>query len=161
MLHKKGYSKICTNFVYASRTEDNANLVEPRYSTFGAKYGTGYNHNNHSSSSSNGTPPSILKKSNSRGGKNSEKREPGDGYEARNDEVIRRVAEMQSILRSTEQYLTDTDAESTMTEKSATGSERSASAYGKLRHSDSLLALAAQEWILKCFMNLLIFNNAM
>ncbi len=55
---------------------------------------------------------------------------------------------MQSILRSTEQFLTDTDAESTMTEKSASGSERSSSAYGKLRYSDSLLALAAQEWIL-------------
>ena len=51
---------------------------------------------------------------------------------------------MQSILRSTEQYLTDTDAESTMTEKSATGSERSEGRnYGKLKHSDSLLALAA------------------
>ena len=120
-----------------------------RYSTFGAKYGTDRynNYNNHSSnSSSNSTPPSILKKSH-RGGEHRENNgENGGGFEARNEEVIRRVAEMQSILRSTEQYLTDTDAESTMTEKSATGSERSSSAanYGKLKHSDSLLALAAQ-----------------
>ena len=70
--------------------------------------------------------------------------EDGDQAEARNDEVIRRVAEMKQILDAAEEYLEDdgeaTDAESVVTQKSGTESELSSN-YGKLKHSDSLLLL--------------------
>ena len=75
-----------------------------------------------------------------------------DNYgEARNDEVIRRVAEMEKILQNAEEYLTEgegeaTDAESCMTEKSNTESELSSN-YGKLKHSDSLLLLTKVTFI--------------
>ena len=58
------------------RNEDNANLTASPYSTFGGRY-----------SKSNGGPPSILKK---RG---------EERLEAKNEEVIRRVVEMQHILQ--------------------------------------------------------------
>ena len=77
------------------RVEDNANLNRVQYSTFGPRYQSGINNN-----SNNFHSGGILKKS----GVNSPPRnQSGDndseGYEARNDEVIRRVAEMKHILQ--------------------------------------------------------------
>lgn len=55
--------------------------------------------------------------------------------EARNEEVIRRVAELQQLVEDAENYLSDADGETTETE-----SVRS-DQYGRLKHSDSLLLL--------------------
>ena len=63
-------------FIYLIRNEDNANLTASPYSTFGGRY-----------SKSEGGPASILKK---RG---------EERLEAKNEEVIRRVVEMQHILQ--------------------------------------------------------------
>ena len=115
-----------------------------RYSTFGPRYNTN-NSNNNTSSQQQSYPTGILKKSPPR----QERRttsggEDADQAEARNDEVIRRVAEMKQILDAAEEYLEDdgeaTDAESVVTQKSGTESELSSN-YGKLKHSDSLLLL--------------------
>lgn len=129
--------------------EDNANLNNSvRYSTFGPRYNTN-NANNNTTQSSQSYPTGILKKTSSppRQIVSSEEEQ----YEARNDEVIRRVAEMKQILQTAEEYLTDadengevTDAESVVTEKSNTESELSSN-YGKLKHSDSLLLLTQEK----------------
>jgi hypothetical protein len=77
----------------ALRLEENANLSSsPRlYTTFGDKYSAT---NHQQQAISNGYPASILKK---RG-------QDGEGqFEAKNDEVIRRVAEMKQILQVTTQ----------------------------------------------------------
>ena len=114
-----------------------------RYSTFGKpRYNTNNSNNNTS------YPTGILKKSPPRQGERRERTTSGgedaDQAEARNDEVIRRVAEMKQILDAAEEYLEDdgeaTDAESVVTQKSGTESELSSN-YGKLKHSDSLLLL--------------------
>ena len=114
-----------------------------RYSTFGKpRYNTNNSNNNTS------YPTGILKKSPPRQGDRRERTTSGgeeaDQAEARNDEVIRRVAEMKQILDAAEEYLEDdgeaTDAESVVTQKSGTESELSSN-YGKLKHSDSLLLL--------------------
>ena len=118
-----------------------------RYSTFGPRYNTN-NSNNNTSSQSQSYPTGILKKSPPRTGERRERTTSGgedaDQAEARNDEVIRRVAEMKQILDAAEEYLEDdgeaTDAESVVTQKSGTESELSSN-YGKLKHSDSLLLL--------------------
>ena len=117
-----------------------------RYSTFGPRYNTNNSNNNTSSQHQQQSyPTGILKKSPPR----QERRitsggEDADQAEARNDEVIRRVAEMKQILDAAEEYLEDdgeaTDAESVVTQKSGTESELSSN-YGKLKHSDSLLLL--------------------
>ena len=61
--------------------------------------------------------------------------------EARNDEVVRRVAEMKEILHTAEEYLNDGgEAESVVDLKTVTESELSSN-FGKLKHSDSLLLL--------------------
>lgn len=84
-----------------------------------------------------------------------------DQAEARNDEVIRRVAEMKQILNTAEEYLDDdgeaTDAESVVTQKSGTESEMSSN-YGKLKHSDSLLLLT-QVRLLDCCCFLITYGQ--
>ena len=135
-----------------------------RYSTFGPRYNSNASNNNRDTAQQQSFPTGILKKSPPR----QERRErttsggefllfssiliqvfnfegeDGDQAEARNDEVIRRVAEMKQILDAAEEYLEDdgeaTDAESVVTQKSGTESELSSN-YGKLKHSDSLLLL--------------------
>ena len=81
--------------MYVFSVEDNANLNRVQYSTFGPRYQSGINNN--STYHSGG----ILKKS---GANSPPRNQTGDnndseGYEARNDEVIRRVAEMKHILQ--------------------------------------------------------------
>ena len=58
-----------------------------QYSTFGPRY------NGNSNNNTRGFPTSILKKA----GAGSE--DDNEGYEARNEEVIRRVVEMKQILQ--------------------------------------------------------------
>ena len=118
-----------------------------RYSTFGPRYNTNNSNNNTSSQSQQSYPTGILKKSPPRQERRERTTSGGDDAdqaEARNDEVIRRVAEMKQILDAAEEYLEDdgeaTDAESVVTQKSGTESELSSN-YGKLKHSDSLLLL--------------------
>ena len=118
-----------------------------RYSTFGPRYNTNNSNNNTSSQSQQSYPTGILKKSpprQERRERTTSGGEDADQAEARNDEVIRRVAEMKQILDAAEEYLEDdgeaTDAESVVTQKSGTESELSSN-YGKLKHSDSLLLL--------------------
>ena len=75
---------------FVARVEDNANLnrvQSVQYSTFGPRY------NGNSNSNTRGFPTSILKKA----GASSE--DDNEGYEARNEEVIRRVVEMKQILQ--------------------------------------------------------------
>ena len=77
--------------------EDNANLNRvSQYSTFGPRY----NSNNNNGSSTGYHPSGILKKP---GVTSPPRIQTGDTdseqYEARNDEVIRRVAEMKHILQ--------------------------------------------------------------
>merc|ERR1719225_2334746 len=127
--------------------EDNANLNRSvQYSTFGRG---SYNSNNNNSNSSSGFQPSgILKRpglTSPPRNENQDTETSSEQTEARNDEVIRRVAEMKHILQTAEEYLTEaegeaTDVESVVTEKSNTESELSSN-YGKLKHSDSLLLL--------------------
>ncbi|KAK4288701.1 hypothetical protein Pmani_038278, partial [Petrolisthes manimaculis] len=62
--------------------------------------------------------------------------------EARNEEVIRRVAELQRLVEDAENYLSDADGETTETE-----SVRS-DQYGRLKHSDSLLLLTQGQKLL-------------
>ena len=119
-----------------------------RYSTFGPRYNTNNSNNNTSSQHQQQSyPTGILKKSpprQERRERTTSGGEDADQAEARNDEVIRRVAEMKQILDAAEEYLEDdgeaTDAESVVTQKSGTESELSSN-YGKLKHSDSLLLL--------------------
>ena len=133
-----------------------------RYSTFGPRYNSNASNNNRDTAQQQSFPTGILKKSPPRqerrerttsGGEfllfsfnsySTFEGEDGDQAEARNDEVIRRVAEMKQILDAAEEYLEDdgeaTDAESVVTQKSGTESELSSN-YGKLKHSDSLLLL--------------------
>ena len=118
-----------------------------RYSTFGPRYNTNNSNNNQSSQSQQSYPTGILKKSPPRQERRERTTSGGDDAdqaEARNEEVIRRVAEMKQILDAAEEYLEDdgeaTDAESVVTQKSGTESELSSN-YGKLKHSDSLLLL--------------------
>ena len=136
-----------------------------RYSTFGPRYNSNASNNNRDTAQQQSFPTGILKKSPPRqerrerttsGGEfllffsliliqvSNFEGEDGDQAEARNDEVIRRVAEMKQILDAAEEYLEDdgeaTDAESVVTQKSGTESELSSN-YGKLKHSDSLLLL--------------------
>lgn len=63
-------------------------------------------------------------------------------FEARNEEVIKRVAEMQQLVEDAENYLSDADGETTETE-----SVRS-DQYGRLKHSDSLLLLTQGQKLL-------------
>ena len=80
-------------------------MTPNRRSTFGTRFGKsngvsntangGPNANGVNSNGSPGYPASILKKR----GQETERFENGDRFEARNDEVIRRVAEMQQILQ--------------------------------------------------------------
>ena len=77
---------------YFARLEDNANLnrvQSVQYSTFGPRY----NGNSNNSNTTRGFPTSILKKAGATGEADNE------GYEARNEEVIRRVVEMKQILQ--------------------------------------------------------------
>ena len=86
-----------SNYQILFRLEDNANLNNSvRYSTFGPRYNTN-NANNNTTQSSQSYPTGILKKTSSppRQIVSSEEEQ----YEARNDEVIRRVAEMKQILQ--------------------------------------------------------------
>ncbi|XP_042205870.1 uncharacterized protein LOC121855097, partial [Homarus americanus] len=62
--------------------------------------------------------------------------------EARNEEVIKRVAELQQLVEDAENYLSDADGETTETE-----SVRS-DQYGRLKHSDSLLLLTQGQKLL-------------
>ena len=130
-----------------SSLEENANLPGSlRYSTFGRGYTTGSsstNSNNNTTATSQSFPTGILKKSPPRQ-ERKERTSEEEQAEARNDEVIRRVAEMKEMLEAAEEYLEEdgeaTDAESVTTHRSGTESELSSN-YGKLKHSDSLLLL--------------------
>ena len=129
--------------------EENANLTGSlRYSNYGPRYNTNNNNsnNNGATNQSQSYPAGILKKSPPR----QDRKTPPTGddqAEARNDDVIKRVAEMRQILHAAEEYLDDdgeaTDAESVVTQKSGTESELSSN-YGKLKHSNSLLLLTHQ-----------------
>ena len=77
-----------------SRLEDNANLNRVQYSTFGPRY------NGNSNNNTRGYPPSILKKAGANS-PNTNGEDDNEEYEARNDEVIRRVVEMKQILQVT------------------------------------------------------------
>ena len=75
--------------LFVARVEDNANLnrvQSVQYSTFGPRY-------NGNSNNTRGFPASILKKAGASG------EDDNEGYEARNEEVIRRVVEMKQILQ--------------------------------------------------------------
>ncbi|XP_049847284.1 uncharacterized protein LOC126299428 isoform X1 [Schistocerca gregaria] len=61
--------------------------------------------------------------------------------DARNEEVMRRVAEMQELVQNSEQYLTQHQREESDSESSHISSLDS-DAPGQLKHSDSLLLLA-------------------
>ena len=74
------------------RVEDNANLNRVQYSTFGPRY------NGNSNNNSRAQPSSILKKASSPP-THGLGEDDNEGYEARNDEVIRRVVEMKQILQ--------------------------------------------------------------
>ena len=94
---KIGLKNISSNYIILFRLEDNANLNNSvRYSTFGPRYNTN-NANNNTTQPSQSYPTGILKKTSSppRQLVSSEEEQ----YEARNDEVIRRVAEMKQILQ--------------------------------------------------------------
>ncbi len=82
------------------RMEDNANLNRSvQYSTFGRG---GYNSNNNNNSSSGFQPSGILKRPGLRSpprNENQDTETSTEQTEARNDEVIRRVAEMKHILQ--------------------------------------------------------------
>ena len=71
-----------------SRVEDNANLNRNQYSTFGPRYNSNNNNNTGGILKKTGSPPQIH-------GVDTD----SEQYEARNDEVIRRVAEMKHILQ--------------------------------------------------------------
>jgi len=75
--------------------------------------------------------------------------ESGDNFaEARNEEVLRRVAEMQELVENSEQYLNRHQRESSDSDGSHISSDGSVSLPpppvnpGQLKHSDSLLLLA-------------------
>ena len=82
------------------RMEDNANLNRSvQYSTFGRG---GYNSNNNNNSSSGFQPSGILKRpgiTSPPHNENQDTEASPEQTEARNDEVIRRVAEMKHILQ--------------------------------------------------------------
>ena len=87
--------------LFLHRMEDNANLNRSvQYSTFGRG---GYNSNNNNTNSSSGFQPSgILKRpglTSPPRNENQETESSSEQTEARNDEVIRRVAEMKHILQ--------------------------------------------------------------
>ena len=78
--------------LFVARVEDNANLnrvQSVQYSTFGPRY----NGNSNNNTNTRGFPTSILKKAGASG------EDDNEGYEARNEEVIRRVVEMKQILQ--------------------------------------------------------------
>ena len=82
------------------RMEDNANLNRSvQYSTFGRG---GFNSNNNNNSSSGFQPSGILKRPGLTSPPRTENQDTEtstEQTEARNDEVIRRVAEMKHILQ--------------------------------------------------------------
>ncbi|XP_047475444.1 uncharacterized protein LOC125029539 isoform X2 [Penaeus chinensis] len=62
--------------------------------------------------------------------------------EARNEEVIKRVAELQQLVEDAENYLSDADGE--ITDVESVRSDQ----YGRLKHSDSLLLLTQGQKLL-------------
>ncbi|CAG0922678.1 unnamed protein product [Notodromas monacha] len=68
-----------------------------------------------------------------------------DMHEARNDAVIRRVAEMKHLVETAEKYLTDQeDQGANDTDREESMLSDGSGQYGQLKHSDSLLLLIQQ-----------------
>ena len=88
--------------LFLHRMEDNANLNRSvQYSTFG-RGGYNSNNNNSTNSSSGFQPSGILKRPGLMSpprNENQDTETSSEQTEARNDEVIRRVAEMKHILQ--------------------------------------------------------------